>query len=180
MRKSLWIVLALLVVGLAQVARADTTKSFNFTGNLTEGFTSGDSVTGSFTLDLTTATITAFDFSTPFLTVDVSNNFSAGIFTDTTFVGLEFVDNQANSLSLWFLTSLASFSGNTFFTGLVLFPFPMEPTQSQLCLSGCIISDSFTSGSATPVTTAAEPASFLLLGSGLLGLAGIKRRRSGC
>jgi hypothetical protein len=184
MRKSLWIVLALLVVGAAQVAHADTTESFNFSGTLINSFMGNDSVTGTFTLDLTGGTITAFDFTTPVIAVNVSNGFAASISTYTPavnpnidFVELRFQDRFGDYLYLWFQTGLASFSGSTFFTGLVI-PDQFDVGISDIEVYRQYFESTYTNGSATPVTTpvttAPEPASLLLLGSGLLGVAGIK------
>ena len=197
MRKFLWAILAILVLALsAPYASADTTESFNFSGTFIDSFNGSNSVTGTFTLDLTNGTITAFDFTTPLTTVDASNGFSASLFTfngfdpNTPFVLLKFdcCGDEGDSLFLYFQTDLASFSGSTFFPGT--FQVAMGEFTESILICGIVHETTcsgpegatgfFESGSATPITTAPEPASLLLLGSGLLGLAGIKRRRSAC
>jgi PEP-CTERM motif len=193
MRKFLWATLAILAIAIsAPYASADTIESFKFSGTLKNSFMGKNSVTGTFTLDLTRRTITAFDFTTPVTAVNGGNGWYASIHTFTPavkpkidFVELRFQDRFGDYLYLWFQTDLASFSGSTFFTGPVIpdrFDFGISDIEVYRHYFESIYTNGRATyvGSATPVTTAPEPASLLLLGSGLLGLAGIKRRRSGC
>jgi hypothetical protein len=187
MRKFMWAILAVLVITFgAPYANADTTESFDFSGHLALEFNGNGTVTGTFTLDLSTASVTAFDFAVPrFMTaVDASDGYIAFLRTftnnSTDFVWLEFSQN-ANTLNLFFQTDLASFSGTvTLFNQLVITPAEEQKGSGIQCAS-CIFPDThpvpFVYGSATQVVTAPEPASLQLLGSGFLGVAAIKRRR---
>lgn len=180
------VVAALAVLGLAPLsARADNLESFNFSGALSNAYNGNNTVTGSFTLDTTTGTITAFDFTTPVITVDAANGFTAGVVTYTPatspnqdFVELYFDDTYADSFWLLFETPLSSFDGSSFYTQEV--QETTGSTGSQLgCSDGPVSNCSdanfgsgFTSGGATPSPSPVpEPSPLVLLGSALMLLA---------
>ena len=54
--------------------RADSLATFNFSGTLANPVNGDASVTGQFTLDLTNATITSFDFVTPVENISSTSN----------------------------------------------------------------------------------------------------------
>lgn len=187
-RQRIGLPLQLAVAGLAVMAlapmsaRADNLESFNFSGTLTDTQTSSNSVTGSFTLDTTNSTLTAFDFTTPVDTFDTANStggvisYTPAISPSEDFVELYFNDFFGNDMWLIFQTTVGSFDGNSFYT------------QSVDVIGGTTISNvfcftpqcagnigsAFTSGSATPsVSPVPEPSPLVLLGSGLMLLLAI-------
>jgi hypothetical protein len=169
-------------------ARADIILNFDFSGTLANPYRGNGSVTGMFTLDLTTASITGFDFATPVVTIDPSNGFTASVFTytpavdpDTDFVQLFFGDHKGlgDYLNLFFQTGLASFSGSTFYIGPVeIYPGGYSDTGLECygAPSACAqpaYGSTFTGGSATPVGAVPEPGALsqFVLGCAVLGLA---------
>lgn len=74
---------------------ADLVQTYDFSGTLAKPLAGNDQVTGSFTLDLTKSTIGAFDFSTPFGTLDGDGGLwvalhpagSSNTLADLTFIG---------------------------------------------------------------------------------------------
>jgi hypothetical protein len=178
-------VLAFLLVFGAPIAKADVDETFNFSGTLDKR--GANSVTGSFTLDITMASITAFDFMTPIAIINPSEGFTATVnqVTDTSgdnFVYLDFENTVYEQLlRLAFETTLSAFPGSGFYTGAV--DTFTGGFQSELCgnASGdpvCGATDTyfFSSGSASPVTVP-EPGSILLLSAAvaILGLSSKQR-----
>lgn len=190
MRK--WIVLALFVVIGAPYASADSTESFNFSGTLAAPVVGVSSVSGTFTLDTTLGTITAYNFTLP----DDSGGSYTFTSTDpgatssvTTFTGinpaLDFVEIDVScgtkclGLDLIFQTSLASFSGSNFYTDSIQVTGGSAQSiyNADPAFPCCSSVTAFSSGSATPVT-APEPSSLALIPLGLGALL-LMRKRAG-
>jgi hypothetical protein len=188
---------ALAVLGLLALApspAAATAITYDFNATLDHGPV-GDpgntAVTGQFTLDFDTATITAFDFLMPGGEVDASHGYITYLFTFTpavspadNFVSLVFEkDGGASTLVLLFRATLGAFDGNTFYTGLVEFDGGSTGSGWECRYTGCgpNFGSWFVSGAATPHTdppppTVPEPTSLALLGGGLVTLAPRLRR----
>jgi hypothetical protein len=179
---------------------AASTVTYDFSGTLSHG-PSGDpgntSVTGQFTIDFDTQSITAFHFLTPVIEIDASQwtpvlqTYTPAYSPATDFVKLSFGAGPVSALTLLFQTTLASFDGSTFYPHFIL------STQSMATGSGLVCQESgwtscvgffgapFVSGAATPHTdpppaTVPEPASLTLLGGGLVAIAGRLRPRGRC
>lgn len=102
------------------VARADIEQSFNFKGVLTQPVNGGTSVTGQFTIDFTSDTITAFNFSTPIGnlspgTSEITTEQGVSPSPIETFTVLEFLSN-AQTLALFFEDPPSAFSASSFYT----------------------------------------------------------------
>ncbi len=194
---------AMLAIGLAQSARADTTYTYsgnNFTtfaeacGFGTCVAAGGDRLTGFFTLpsplgaDLgpTTISPTTFSFTDGVTTFD-NNNFSPGF----VFGRFQVETNDSGDIAtVWDIEATQSFTGFGFSTvaGLVplsldgdtfAFEFGCNPTFFQ-CFSFNIDNPGFwtvTTTASGPPPTTPEPTTFLLLSTGLLGLAPLLRKR---
>jgi hypothetical protein len=166
---------------------ADTVDSYNFTGTLSSSFGGSDTVSGQFTVDFTLTTITAFDLTTPFGTVDSTNYVPIAYDTDG-FLGLDFKGPSPadDELVLWFDTSVP-FTSASLYTGVlpgaVALTVPLEVSGGSVanCLDTlppgvCTTTtgaSTFASGTATLVTNSApEPSSgvLMLIGIGSLGL----------
>jgi hypothetical protein len=182
--------LAMLAVAPRHAAAAAIT--YDFAGTLEHGPT-GDlgntAVTGQFTVDFDTATITDFDFLMPGGgEVDASHGYITYLFTYTpavnpvdNFVSFVFENSHAGStLVLLFRTTLAAFDGNTFYTGLVEIDGGGTGSGFGCRYDGCgaDFGSPFASGAATPhtepppPTPVPEPTSMALLGGGLVALTG--------
>ena len=173
----------------AAAGRADMLESFNFTGTLATPDMGDSTVTGSFTLDTSGAgSVTAFDFSTPIGTISQSAGWASSVTEYLPAISppadiVEIFFKGEGGMALLFETSLAPFSGSTFYTGQVQLS-PMASYVSSIACNigpegGCGLYGSlFTSGSATPVSTAApEPRLSFLLGAVLLGFAAVLGHR---
>jgi len=173
MRKSLWLVLALLVVGGAQVAHADsftvsgtaTNDSGGSLGSCSSGATCAFS--GTLTIDPTSGILTAMDITFPGFTSFTSPQFAEPINTSDFFIGALNSSGDA-ALTLDFTTtmtpgSLVGFTGGSIFGESVLNNTTAAPEYSDL------------SGSITPAP-APEPSSPTLIPLGLVALLLMRKR----
>ena len=199
MRALFTIPIALLaILTLAPRPAAATAITYDFSGTLGHG-PAGDptntSVTGQFTIDFATQSITAFHFVTPVIDIDASQwtpalqTFTPAFSPATDFVKVSFGAGPVSALTLLFQTTLASFDGSTFYPHFIL------STSSQAVGSGLVCQESaftscvgffgapFVSGAATPHTdpppAVPESTSLALLGGGLVTLAARLRGRLG-
>jgi hypothetical protein len=186
----------LAMLALAPRPAAAVAITYDFSATLDHGPASdpgNTAVTGQFTIDFDTATITAYDFLMPGGgEVNASHGYTSYLFTYTpavnpadNFVQLAF-QNYASGGTLWLLfrTTLAAFDGSTFYTGVV--DVDGGSTGSGFACrydDGCGVQfgSPFVSGAAAPYTapppTVPEPTSVALLGGGLVALAGRLRAR---
>lgn len=168
------------------IARADNLESFNFSGTLVFSPSGDNAVTGSFTLDTTNATVTAFDFTTPVVTIDTADGWSSTVLSltpayspDEDFVQLFFSDlPYQDVMNLLFQTTLGSFSGSSFYTSIIEPDSQLTNASALSCrffgISQCSeapFDSGFSSGTATetPVATP-EPSFWELVAADLLGL----------
>jgi hypothetical protein len=186
--------LAMLV--LSPRPAAATSITYDFSGTLQHGpylDPTNKTVTGQFTIDFDTQTITGFDFQAPGAEVTPSTWYSA-LFTYTpavnpvdNFVQLAFF-NGDGTLVLVFRTTLAAFDGSTFYTGGVDIPgggtgSGYECRYHPSCSTD--VGSPFVSGAAAPHTdpppppppTVPEPTTMVLVGGGLVAIAGRLRTR---
>ena len=182
MRKSFWIMLALVVLGGGPAIHADTFTDGTLNFTVVSG--TGPAPTGSFVFDNITNVFNSFtvqwdgqtfDFATAGITL--SNLGTSGNWCAATLA-----DIQAPCTSFFI-------SNSVFFLECVPGTFPLDCSNSRTeadSVSGTVSSTPVTTttlGTYTVTETSSavpEPCSLLLLAGGLLGVAGIKRRRSGC
>ena len=164
-------------------ARADVIETYDFSGTLAYPpyAGAGDEVTGQFTLDITSAAITTFNFATP------ARNFTpatatAHIFQYTPavnpakdFVALVFAGTDESFVELIFQTNLSSFSGSSFYLdgvhvtdGVTISVLSVEPPFTFI--------SPFSSGAATPAVP--EPSTWALMLAGFAGLGFLGYRRN--
>ena len=183
-------------------ARADSTQTYNFSGTLANSFNGDDMVTGTFTLDFTTTSMTAYNFNTPFGVI-TSTAYPTTNYTETTYTFTQIIPPygdyvlflfegptiSADSMSLYFATPFSPFNGSSLFTGIPMGISTPEDGASSFvqCAnfmtpvpSTCPLSDgisSFTCGSATATSPMPEPSSLALLAGGLFGLGALATRK---
>jgi hypothetical protein len=166
------------------VARADIDQTFNFSGVLTQPV--GGNVTGQFTIDFTTGSVAAFDFSTPKGAISpgsASITEFQGVNPDVTFTALGFSSSSNGlALGLLFESPLSAFSASSFYTDPVTVSDGVS-VSAFVCLDEATCSgvpaSIFSSGSVTPAPSAVpEPRSALLLIGVLLFTACVIRRKA--
>jgi hypothetical protein len=178
--------LAMLV--LSPRPAAATAITYDFSGTLQFGpyaDPTNKSITGQFTIDFDTQTITGFDFQTPSGEVSASTWYSA-LFMHTpalapadNFVQLAFF-NGDGTLVLLFRTTLDAFDGNTFYTSSIDIQgggtgAGFECTYMPSCTTRS--ASPFVGGAAAPhtdpppPTTVPEPTTMALVGGGLVAIA---------
>ena len=168
----------LLGIAAAPVVRADSVTTFTVSGNLSDGAT----MSGTFVYDSTTMLITDWSvgFTSPVsVTLNPTNTIAqVGVVTDW----IEFASISGSWNAVLFLP--------IFPTDLSSTPLPIQtysvcsgaaPSPGCFNFSGLFQNNfagriTFTSGSIIPTATP-EPSSLLLLGTGLLGLGPLLRRR---
>jgi hypothetical protein len=179
--RSTLVLVMLAMLGLMPRPAAAAAITYDFSGTLQHGVNGNNTVTGQFTIDFATGSITAFDFSAPTGHIDPTDwhpilvTYTPATSPAANFVELAFV-SHGQYLWLLFQTTLGSFDGSTFYTGLV--QSPSGSTNSQLfCLDAptcnASLASAFASGAAAPApldpppATVPEPTSLALLVGGL-------------
>jgi hypothetical protein len=186
-------VLGLLALAPAPAAAAAIT--YDFTGTFDHGPTSdptNNTISGQFTIDFTSQTITAFDFHTPSGDVTPTNwvsqifQFTPAVNPADNFVLLSFF-NGDGTLALVFRTTLGAFDGSTFYTGLVDIDGGGTGSGFECRYEGPICTpyfgSFFVSGAAGPHTdppppTVPEPTTMTLVATGLVAGGALRRRTS--
>jgi hypothetical protein len=187
----------LAMLALAPRPVAASTITYDFAATLDHGPLSdpgNTAVTGQFTIDFNTATITAYEFLIPGGgVVDPGQGYTPFLFTYTpavspadNFVQLAFENgNSGGTLWLLFRTTLDAFDGNTFYPGYVEVDGGATNSGFVCRYDGCgaNFGGPFVSGGAAPAgpppPPVPEPAALALLGGGLVALAARRRARSG-
>lgn len=162
------------VLSASFAAHADSYEIFDVSA--TAGY-QDYTVTGTVTFDTTTSTFTDSDLSTSFGSVTGAPTYSGGYPSgNPTSLYYGFGDVLPGGEPYVYLgipgSSLSGYSGGNLCS------------LTQACSDGPSDLNStiggiyrFNSGTLTPASATPEPSSFLLLGSGLLGVAGVMRRR---
>jgi hypothetical protein len=176
--RSTLVLVLLAMLGLVPCPAAAAPITYDFSGTLQHGVNGNDTVTGQFTIDFGTNSITAFDLSAPTGTIDATH-WTAFLYVYTpavspadNFVQLAFL-SSGNYLWLLFRTTPGSFDGSTFYTGTVQGPSGVSNSQ-LFCMDAptCnpTVASAFVSGAAAPAAppaTVPEPTSLALLVGGL-------------
>lgn len=176
--RSVFLLAGVLLAG-SLICRADVVTTFNVNGTWDNGFGTGSdgSLTGTVTIDVTTGVVTDIDVvetTTAASALGVSSNTFNGVGAENP-VGSEYIV-ESGSINLFteLVFPTASLIG---YTGGDLCSFQNQCDNLTIYAVG--VSGPFLeSGTVTPATP--EPGSLALLGTGVLGFAGVLRRRKCC